>query len=365
MSRNMIISFPHMGDYYVPIKALFERLLPHAEVCPPPPITKETSALGERYSPDFICEPFKYNIGNYIQALQNGANVLLQTGIGCRFGYYGELQEEILRSLGYEFDYLCLSRTRARPMTAYESLKALGSPMNGAQMLHALAVATENIRAMDKIARFIRENAAFSQNPPDMHNAYTCFLRELAKASAIPKIHTLTKSYYKQLQKIPITMPEKPLRVGIIGDLYTVMEPFSNCHVEERMIKRGIAVSRKMDVSFLLFGAPDRAALRQTKGYLRYPLGANGLDSVAGALRYARRGYDGVVHLKSFGCTPELNAMPALMKISADYEMPILHMSFDTHSVETGVETRLEAFMDMIEMRRGNDYYERKLQPGS
>ncbi|MGN0159572.1 MAG: hypothetical protein ACI39W_10670 [Brotaphodocola sp.] len=27
----------------------------------------------------------------------------------CRLGYYGELQEEVLRSLGFEFDFINLS----------------------------------------------------------------------------------------------------------------------------------------------------------------------------------------------------------------------------------------------------------------
>ena len=34
-----------------------------------------------------------------------GANVLVQGGGGCRYGYYGELQEKILRDLGYDFEF--------------------------------------------------------------------------------------------------------------------------------------------------------------------------------------------------------------------------------------------------------------------
>jgi len=32
--------------------------------------------------------------------------------------------------------------------------------------------------------------------------------------------------------------------------------------------------------------------------------------------------------------------------------MPILSMSFDTHQGDAGVDTRLEAFVDMMEMKR-------------
>ena len=308
MSKHRVISFPHMGDYHVPIRAFLQEICPEAEVRPAPLITKETATLGARHSPDFICEPFKYNMGNFIEALEDGANVLVQTGTGCRYGYYGELQEQILRDLGYDFEFLCLNRERSRPFHAYKAFRGLGSPRNAFQMASATLRTIQEIRRMDKLAHHRRQH--------------------------------------------PQTGSEPPLRVGIVGDLYTVMEPFSNYDLEQKLAKQGIAVSRQMSVSFLLLGRSDRRALREAGGYLRHPVGANGLDSVAQSLRYARSGYDGILHVKSFGCTPELNATPALMNISQDYDIPILHMSFDTHTSEVGIETRLEAFMDMITMRR-------------
>ena len=90
-AMNKIISFPHLGDYHVPIKFLLTKLT-KCKVIQAPPITKKTIELGSKYSPDFVCVPFKYNLGNFIEALDNGANILIQAGGGCRYGYYGELQ---------------------------------------------------------------------------------------------------------------------------------------------------------------------------------------------------------------------------------------------------------------------------------
>ncbi|MCL2827979.1 MAG: hypothetical protein FWD99_04500 [Oscillospiraceae bacterium] len=352
MSNPLIISFPHMGAYHIPIRAFLGRLFPEAQVISAPPITRETAALGQRHSPDFICEPFKYNMGNFIQALDTGANVLFQTGMGCRYGYYGELQEQILRDLGYDFQFLCLSRDRARPQAVYQTLRKLGSPRSAPQMAHILLVAATGIRAMDKLAGYIRENMGFAASPGHMLAEYDQFLAALKQADTVPQVHTLTRISGKRLRAMRINRPSNPLRVGIVGDLYTVMEPFSNFDIEHKLAARGIAISRKMSVSFLLFGEAERLRLRKTQGYLRHPVGANGLDSVAQSVQYASHGYDGVIHIKSFGCTPELNAIPAMNRISRDLGIPILHMSFDTHSSETGVDTRLEAFVDMMEMRR-------------
>jgi benzoyl-CoA reductase/2-hydroxyglutaryl-CoA dehydratase subunit BcrC/BadD/HgdB len=44
--------------------------------------------------------------------------------------------------------------------------------------------------------------------------------------------------------------------------------------------------------------------------------------------------------------------MPVLQNISRDYKMPILYFSFDSQTSETGIKTRLEAFIDMITMRK-------------
>ena len=101
---NRIISFPHLGNYYI----AFEYFLSNAtkwKVIVPPDTTKKTIELGAKYSPDFVCVPFKYNLGNYIEALEKGANVLIQGGGCCRYGYFGELEEKILRDLGYDFEF--------------------------------------------------------------------------------------------------------------------------------------------------------------------------------------------------------------------------------------------------------------------
>ena len=106
--NNKIISFPHLSNYDVPIKYLIEKLT-DAKVIPSPSITKKTIELGSKYSPDYVCMPFKYTLGNYIESLDNGANILIQAGGGCRFGYYFELQKKILEDLGYKFEFYSLS----------------------------------------------------------------------------------------------------------------------------------------------------------------------------------------------------------------------------------------------------------------
>jgi len=294
-------------------------------------------------------------MGNFIEALEEGANTLFQTGTGCRYGYYGELQRQILEDLGYEFRFLCLNRERALPHKAYRELGSLGSPLPVFRVTSALLMALQSIRSMDKLAGYLRENSCFAERPEEMRAVYAGFLKDLGQVDSLLKVSSLSRASWEKLRKIPQARGQKPLRVGIVGDLYTVMEPFANYDLERRLIERGVSVSRQMSVSFLLFPPSKGRKIRAAGGYLRRPVGANGIDSVGQSLRYAKAGYDGILHIKAFGCAPELNAVPALMNIRRDFDIPVMHMSFDTHSSEIGIETRLEAFLDMIAMRRRRD----------
>lgn len=102
----MIISFPHMGNLSVVLKTLFSGL--GCEVLTPPSISKKSIELGIKYSPEAVCLPFKITLGNYIEALEQGANTIVTCGgVGpCRLGYYAEVQRCILQELDYQFEMI-------------------------------------------------------------------------------------------------------------------------------------------------------------------------------------------------------------------------------------------------------------------
>jgi predicted nucleotide-binding protein (sugar kinase/HSP70/actin superfamily) len=275
---------------------------------------------GSLHSPESVCAPFKYNVGGFAESLDKGANVLLQTGMGCIFAYYGEVQERILRGLGYSFDMLCLSRGGFG--MAYETYRKLGGRRSPRAVMAAALTAAASTRAMDRFEYRMRENAAFEQTPGRHEVLHRQLLEELAGAPLL-KLLSVQRRYERELGRIPLNIPEKKYRVGIVGELFTVMEPFANFGIERQLTDAGFSVSRKMNASLLL--SPYKgASLRGAKGFLTRHPGATGADSVAQAAGYARQGYDGILHIKSFGCIPELNASPALMNVSRDKQIPIL-----------------------------------------
>jgi len=135
------------------------------------------------------------------------------------------------------------------------------------------------------------------------------------------------------------------------------MEPFSNFYIENELAKKGIEVHRFVTVSSILhdafsFGSHLKTFQKGTKPYLKYHIGAHGTESVARAYQLIKSGFDGIIHIKPFGCMPEVNAMPALHNISKDYKIPIIYFSFDSQTSEAGIKTRIEAFHDMLLAKR-------------
>ena len=57
--NDRVISFQNLADYDVPIKFLLEHLV-EGKIMKAPVMTKKTLEIGSKYSPDYVCLPFKY-----------------------------------------------------------------------------------------------------------------------------------------------------------------------------------------------------------------------------------------------------------------------------------------------------------------
>ena len=60
----------------------------------------------------------------------------------------------------------------------------------------------------------------------------------------------------------------------------------------------------------------------------------------------------GVQNSSDYVCTPEIDCIPVLQKVSEDYSVPVLYLTYDSQTSDTGLDTRLEAFYDMLSMKK-------------
>lgn len=346
------VTFPHLGSYFVPLEILFTAGL-GVEYIIPPPITSKTLEIGSKYSPDFVCSPFKYNLGNYIESIEAGANTMLQVGGDCRLQYYGELHEQILRDLGYDIRFINMSEAEfIKPLTFYNQLKEVSPNMSLTKVAMILPVIVKMAKYIDEAEDYIRKNVGFEIKAGTFERMHKRFLNELRKVRTVKSLNSTMQKYMRIFKSIPVNKPKRPLRVGIIGEYYTIMEPFSNHFIEKELATMGIVVDRWMNITNSVFNKSKEDAKEHIAKYAKYNMGATCMMTIDVALSFAKKKYDGIIHVKSFGCTPETDAIPVLQNISADYKIPILFFSFDSQTSETGIKTRLEAFYDMILMRK-------------
>lgn len=352
--NKKIIAFPQLANYYVPI-SYFLKKLTDCDIIQTPPITKKTIELGAKYSPDTVCMPFKYNLGNFIEALEMGANVLIQAGGGCRYGYYAEVQKQILEDLNYKFDFYYLTESdKIAVFSIYKTIKALNPKVSFFKYFHHLLITMQMIHYMDKIDVYIRRNIGFEAEENSFDNLLKEMLNDFSKAKGLIHLARLYRHYLRLFKRLPINKPKKALKIGVIGELYTSMEPFANYDLEKMLAKMNIEVSRYTNVTYLVITKRfnEKKLLKVCDKYCKYAIGADGMDNVSRAISLALEGYDGLIHIKPFGCTPEIGAMHILNKVSEDYKIPIIYFTFDNQTSIEGIKTRLEAFYDMIKMRR-------------
>ena len=96
-----------------------------------------------------------------------------------------------------------------------------------------------------------------------------------------------------------------------------------------------------------VFGYDEDAVAAAARPFLNQKIGGDGLLSVGATVIYARRGFDAVVHLLPFTCMPEVIAKGILGRVSSESGLPVLSLSIDEQTGRAGVETRLEAMMDL------------------
>ena len=346
------ISFPQFGSYGIAMEHLIQKGLGMTYVMPPR-MTRHTLELGARYAPDSVCAPFKLNLGCFLECIDAGADTLIQTGGTCRLGYYGELHEQILRDLGKDVRFVNFAECDfSRPKTFVDEFRALKPDLDIKRFTAAAVETVRMVNAIDEVDALFRRRIGFADDPRAMESILNNWLKQLRQADGIKQIELLRRTTLRTPENQKIHMPKHPIRVGVVGEFYTIMDPFSNHDIEFELARMGVLVDRWMDMSNCMYHYRTRKMLPRIKEYAHYNMGATAMATIDAALHYAKSGFDGIIHVKSAGCTPEIDAIPALQNISADYHVPILYLSYDTQTSDTGLNTRLEAFYDMISMRK-------------
>lgn len=361
----MRIGMPHMGNLYIPFKSLFERL--GIDYVIPPVTSQRTLSLGVKHSPEGLCIPFKLTTGNLIEAAELGADTMLMpAGHGiCRLGYYARIQEQILHDLGFgnvKIVGVGVSDDKLSGSGLFGTIKYLSNDASWFKIIPAIRFALKKLSALDEAERITQKVRARELVKGTANQLLAKAVKAIDGAGDYRELKKVQQDYIGQFDMVAKDEHARPLVVGIIGEFYVLLEPFSSFDIENELGKLGVEVRRTIFISewtkFSFFlnhlGINEKARIhRAAYPYLKRDIGGDGWESIGEKVLHHKE-YDGIVHLAPFTCMPEIiarNIMPTTRE-----DIPVLPILCDEQMAKAGLITRLEAFVDLLARRRRTKY---------
>jgi len=257
--QDRIVGFPPIGIYTKDFMNLFKTL--GLKVLDTIPMTDETAKLGTKYSPEFICWPYKVILGNFIQLMRKKANTLIMySSCGtCKQRHYYKLAEQELKRRGFKFEMIKIGPKDVIPLPLPSFLDKLVY-LSGYNKL--------------KLSKIIL-------------NAWI-------------KVAKLEKAQKKSWGEI---------NIGITGEIYTVISEDVNYDIKSQLEKLGATVHTTLSIREVitnkLWRTKERKQLRKICWeYLDEggDPGGHGLHSIEDSLLWSKQKFDGIIHIEPLSC---------------------------------------------------------------
>lgn len=360
--KKVKVAFPHMGSVCIAWAAALKKI--GVEPFIPPYTSKKTLSLGTKHSPEAICLPYKLILGNFIEAIEGGADyVAMITSPGCcRLGQYGNSIENALVDMGYHARYIELSLYDGiRGM--YNVLKEISGKNDPILFARAINIAIRKMFLLDDLEENLAYYRAREINQGDADKHYAKALQYIKDVEHSRDLKRAKKLAFDEMKKVKIDEKKEVLKVDLTGEIYLVCDAFSNQNITKELGKMGVQVRRSLTVSSFIKDAiiPKvfrdgethlQRAYRLAKPYLMRDIGGDSLECVSDVAYANERGIDGIIHISPFTCMPEIMSQNIFPAMRENCDIPILPLIMDEQTGKAGYLTRLEAFVDLMRRRK-------------
>jgi predicted nucleotide-binding protein (sugar kinase/HSP70/actin superfamily) len=359
------LTFPYMGNLFIPVKALLDEL--NLDYVLPVANTKYTLELGTRAAPEGACLPLKLCVGTLMLACRQGADtVLILSGLGpCRFGYYCQMQLEILSEAGYEMRAVHLLNPKGHFAQFFKQLSMFKGTCSWPTFLYHVRRAARIAYRVDHLERMF-----LSLQPREMHSGqtaacYIAFQQEARNTKGIRSMQHLVDKTFDSMAEIELDKRAQPLRVGIVGEIYDVIDQFSSLYLQEKLGRMGVEVIRPVTISSwidhiavlpMYTNSQNRSFKAAARPYLKIAIGGHAQETLGHAVLMAHEGVDGVIQIYPMGCMPEIVTQCIFPSLSIKEDIPVLSLVLDEMTAEVGLMTRVEAFLDLLYARRESNH---------
>jgi predicted nucleotide-binding protein (sugar kinase/HSP70/actin superfamily) len=358
----MLVSFPNMGPNWVAFKTLFTAL--DLDVVLPDPTNREAVKVGVKHSPEFVCFPFKATLGDFKNALDKGADILVMAiDCGpCRFGFYASVQERILRDMGYKnFTMIPLDQADLLEFHWVKTLQEVTGrrdPFIYSKFLKAVIFFIKKAKLLNDIQTAEGLYRAYEHNQGDTTRVLKKLLVKLDETNTLKGLRNFKNVIKDDFNRIDVDKSRNPLKVAVSGEIHISLEPYVNLDIRRKLGEMQVEIHQNLSlwdwvVHKFHLNFHRKWLEHLAKPYLPMDIGGECVWVLGEYIDRARAGFDGFVHQYPFTCMPEVTARTIITnKLKKVYDLPVIYFSFDEQSGMEGFRTRLEAFVDLMTARR-------------
>lgn len=143
---------------------------------------------------------------------------------------------------------------------------------------------------------------------------------------------------------------EDNLNIALVGHVYNIYDNYINMNLVQKL--------KNQNVELITIDMIDEDIINKKVSSLNkrmfWNFGRKGLGS--SIYLSERKDIDGIIYIMSFGCgIDSFISDLAERKIRKIDNIPFIVLNIDEHSGEAGMDTRIEAFIDMVKWRKKNE----------
>ena len=133
------------------------------------------------------------------------------------------------------------------------------------------------------------------------------------------------------------------LTVALLGYPYTIFDSFISSDIYQKLLGMGVSVITTEQIPSRLMRRMSRVLPQNCFWHYSNRVCWAGLHLLS------RKVVDGIIHVTAFGCGPDAMVDKILELEAKRARVPYLTLTIDEHTGSGGVQTRIEAFTDMLQ----------------
>lgn len=157
------------------------------------------------------------------------------------------------------------------------------------------------------------------------------------------------KMYNKAFKDFNYKLEDNKMSILVAGHAYNLYDDYLNMDVINKLIGKNINVLTPEMIS-------DTKIIEYSNKLPKRMFWTHGRRIIGSSFNLIEEGrIDGIIYLSSFGCGMDSVLVDLIERKATVNKIPFTLLTLDEQTGEAGVNTRLEAFIDMIKWRYKND----------